>query len=65
MLVRMIIRDSVYITIGCYDLIVEVWLPVKHGLIDFISGLMSASVGIVAASHEIHQINTPKRIEVP
>ena len=39
---------SVYITTGRYDLIVEVWLPVKYGLIDFISGSMSTIGGIVS-----------------
>ena len=37
-----------YITTGHYDLIVELWLPSKHGLIDFISGHMAAIDGIVA-----------------
>lgn len=40
--------QSVYITTGRYDLIVEVWLPVKYGLIDFIGGPMSTISGIVA-----------------
>jgi len=39
---------SVYITTGRYDLMVEVWLPVKHGLIEFISGPMAAIDGVVA-----------------
>ena len=40
--------QSVYITTGRYDLIAEVWLPVKHGLIDFINGPMVAIDGIVS-----------------
>ncbi|MFA7231560.1 MAG: Lrp/AsnC family transcriptional regulator [Victivallaceae bacterium] len=39
---------SVYITTGRYDLMVEVWLPVKHGLIDFIGGPMSTIDGVVS-----------------
>lgn len=40
--------QSVYITTGRYDLVAEVWLPVKHGLIDFINGPMLAIDGILS-----------------
>jgi Lrp/AsnC family transcriptional regulator for asnA, asnC and gidA len=40
--------QSVYITTGRYDLIVELWLPVKHGLIDFINGPVVEIDGIVS-----------------
>lgn len=40
--------QSVSIITGRYDLMVEVWLPVKRGLIDFIDGPMAAIDGIVS-----------------
>lgn len=40
---------SVCITTGRYDLIVEVWLPLKHGLIDFISNDLASVDGIVSS----------------
>ncbi|MDD5728178.1 MAG: Lrp/AsnC family transcriptional regulator [Victivallales bacterium] len=40
---------SVCITTGRYDLIAEVWLPVKNGLIDFISNRLAAVDGIVSS----------------
>lgn len=40
--------QSVCITTGRYDLIVELWLPVKHGLIDFINGPVVEIDGIVS-----------------
>ncbi len=39
---------SVCITTGRYDLMVELWLPVKHGLIDFIDGPLGHLDGVVA-----------------
>lgn len=40
--------QSVAITTGRYDLLVEVWLPAKHGLIEFIDGPMLRIDGIVS-----------------
>ncbi len=39
--------QSVCITTGRYDLIVEAWLPAKHGLIQFIDGPILKIDGIV------------------
>lgn len=40
--------QSVYITSGRFDLMVEVWLDVKFGLIDFLSNRLAAVEGIVS-----------------
>ncbi|MDD4317108.1 MAG: Lrp/AsnC family transcriptional regulator [Victivallaceae bacterium] len=40
--------QSVCISTGRYDLLVEVWLPSKHGLIEFIDGPMIKIDGIVS-----------------
>ncbi|MDD5599905.1 MAG: Lrp/AsnC family transcriptional regulator [Victivallaceae bacterium] len=40
---------SVCITTGRYDLMVEAWLPVKNGLIDFISRRLASVDGIVSS----------------
>ena len=40
--------QSVYITSGRFDLMVEVWLDVKFGLIDFLSKRLAAVEGIVS-----------------
>lgn len=40
--------QSAYITTGRYDIIIEVWLPVKSGLIDFLCGPLSSIGGIVS-----------------
>jgi len=40
--------QSVYITTGRYDIIIEAWLPVKSGLIDFLCGPLASIGGIVS-----------------
>ncbi len=39
---------SVYITAGRYDLMVEVWLDAKGGLIEFLSGPLAKVEGVVS-----------------
>lgn len=40
--------QSAYITTGRYDIIVEAWLEVKYGLIDFLSGELASVDGIAS-----------------
>jgi Lrp/AsnC family transcriptional regulator for asnA, asnC and gidA len=40
--------QSSYITTGRYDLIVEAWVEVKYGLINFLSGPLAQIEGIVS-----------------
>jgi Lrp/AsnC family transcriptional regulator for asnA, asnC and gidA len=40
--------QSAYITTGRYDIIVEAWVEVKYGLINFLSGPMARIEGIVS-----------------
>jgi Lrp/AsnC family transcriptional regulator for asnA, asnC and gidA len=39
---------SAFITTGRYDIIVEAWVGVKHGLIEFLSGELATVKGIVS-----------------
>lgn len=55
--------QSVCITTGRYDLIAEVWLPVKHGLIDFINGPMVEIDGIVSTESFLAMKSLKKWVE--
>ncbi|OGV39584.1 MAG: hypothetical protein A2020_02650 [Lentisphaerae bacterium GWF2_45_14] len=39
---------SVYISTGRYDIVVEAWVDVKYGLINFLSGSLASITGIVS-----------------